>query len=65
MDNICESYCSQPFYMEYETLDGGKERYNDIIARYNSMRENKYEDYAKILMTVKMQFRQLIIQLRL
>lgn len=49
MDNICESYCSQPFYMEYETLDGGKERYNDIIARYNSMRENKYEDYAKNL----------------
>lgn len=43
---ICEAYCTYPFYVEYETLNGGKERYNDIIAQYNAIRTEKYEKYS-------------------
>lgn len=39
---ICDTFCSQVFYMNYETRDGGKERYNDIIAQYNSVHEKLY-----------------------
>ncbi|MFQ9713780.1 MAG: hypothetical protein ACLRYP_05055 [Lachnospira eligens] len=29
----------EPFYMAYETKDGGKEQYNDVIAQYNAMND--------------------------
>ena len=43
---LCDTYCSQVFYMNYETRDGGKEHYNDIIAQYNSIHESLYRDAA-------------------
>ncbi len=43
---LCDTYCSQVFYMNYETRDGGKEHYNDIIAQYNSIHESLYRDVA-------------------
>lgn len=39
---LADAYCSQVFYMNYETRNGGKERYNDIIAQYNGMHQNQY-----------------------
>ena len=41
---LCDTYCSQVFYMNYETRDGGKEHDNDIIAQYNSIHESLYRD---------------------
>jgi len=38
------SYLSNVFYMKYETANGGKERYNDIIAQYNAMRSSIYDN---------------------
>lgn len=35
---MCRSYMYMPFYMTYETLDGGKERYNDIISHFRAFR---------------------------
>jgi len=32
----CNFYYTQPFYMNYDTRDGKKEHYNDIIAQYNA-----------------------------
>lgn len=43
---LCDTYCSQVFYMNYETRDGGKEHYNDIIAQYNAIHESLYRDVA-------------------
>ncbi len=43
---ICQAYLSQVFYMKYESTNGGKERYNDIIAQYNAYRANYYEAKA-------------------
>lgn len=40
------AYLSQVFYMKYETVNGGKERYNDIIAQYNSIRSSLYDAVA-------------------
>ncbi len=40
---ICQAYLSQVFYMKYESTNGGKERYNDIIAQYNAYRANYYD----------------------
>lgn len=48
------AYLSQVFYMQYETRDGGKERYNDIIAQYNAIRGSLYDAAAsKISADVK------------
>lgn len=40
------AYLSQVFYMKYETADGGKEHYNDIIAQYNAIRDSLYDGVA-------------------
>lgn len=34
------------FYMNYETKNGGKEQYNDIIAQYNSLHKEVFTDTA-------------------
>ena len=34
------------FYMNYETKNGGKEQYNDIIAQYNSLHKAVFADRA-------------------
>lgn len=34
---LSDFYCTQPFYMNYDTRNGGKEHYNDIIAQYNAV----------------------------
>ncbi len=34
---LSDFYCTQPFYMNYDTRNGGKEHYNDIIAQYNEV----------------------------
>ena len=33
--------------MNYETKDGGKEHYNDIIAQYNALYNDCFEDVSK------------------
>lgn len=43
---LADSYFSQTFYVNYETLNGGKERYNDIIAQYSSIHKNQYAKAA-------------------
>lgn len=40
------AYLSQVFYMKYETANGGKERYNDVIAQYNAIRNSLYDGVA-------------------
>lgn len=47
-------YCTQPFYMNYDTRNGGKEHYNDIIAQYNAVSgvffdscENSSDEYIR------------------
>ena len=34
---LCIAFKALSFYMNYETKDGGKEHYNDIIAQYNAI----------------------------
>ena len=34
---LCTAFKALSFYMNYETKDGGKEHYNDIIAQYNAI----------------------------
>ena len=46
---ICDAYCSQVFYMQYETKNGGKERYNDIIDQYKAIYRTVYPEFAKKL----------------
>ena len=31
---LCKAYQYETFYMAYETKDGGKEQYNDVIGQY-------------------------------
>jgi rhamnogalacturonyl hydrolase YesR len=40
---LMDTYYSQVFYMKYETVFGGKERYNDIISQFNSARKDLYD----------------------
>lgn len=39
---LCKAYMYEPFYMAYETKDGGKEQYNDVIAQYNAMNDELF-----------------------
>lgn len=39
---LSDFYCTQPFYMNYDTRNGGKEHYNDIIAQYNAVSSTQY-----------------------
>lgn len=41
---LANSYKSQVFYMNYETILGGKERYNDIIAQFNNLQSGVYKN---------------------
>lgn len=43
---LCKAYLSQPFYMNYETKNGGKEHYNDIIDQYKKMHQALFEKTA-------------------
>lgn len=47
--HLGESARSLVFYMQYETQNGGKEHYNDIIGQFNALREHYYADAAKKL----------------
>ncbi len=47
----CRTYMYTPFYMTYETKDGGKERYNDIIAQVRAYRTGVFNEYAAKLGT--------------
>ena len=40
---LSDTYKSQVFYMNYETILGGKERYNDIIAQFNNLQADTYK----------------------
>lgn len=42
---ICDAYCTQIFYMQYETKDGGKEHYNNIIDQYRAMYRTVYPSF--------------------
>ena len=44
--SLGKAYLSQVFYMKYETANGGKEHYNDVIAQYNAMRNSLYDEVA-------------------
>ena len=39
---LCKAYQYEPFYMAYETKDGGKEQYNDVIAQFNAMNDELF-----------------------
>lgn len=43
-EKLGASYKTQEFYMLYETAFGGKEQYNDVIAQFNILRDNIYEN---------------------
>ncbi|MDO5338535.1 MAG: hypothetical protein Q4E78_00290 [Eubacteriales bacterium] len=44
---LCVAFKALSFYMNYETKDGGKEHYNDIIAQYNALYADCFEDVSK------------------
>ncbi len=44
---LCTAFKALSFYMNYETKDGGKEHYNDIIAQYNALYKECFEDVSK------------------
>lgn len=44
---LCTAFKALSFYMNYETKDGGKENYNDIIAQYNALYADCFEDVSK------------------
>lgn len=44
---LCIAFKALSFYMNYETKDGGKEHYNDIIAQYNALYKDCFEDVSK------------------
>lgn len=44
---LCVAFKALSFYMNYETKDGGKEHYNDIIAQYNALYADCFEDMSK------------------
>ena len=39
---LCKAYQYETFYMAYETKDGGKEQYNDVIGQYNAMNDELF-----------------------
>ena len=39
---LCTAFKALSFYMNYETKDGGKEQYNDVIAQYNAMNDELF-----------------------
>ncbi len=41
---LCVTFKAFSFYMNYETKNGGKERYNDIIAQYKAIFSNMLGD---------------------
>lgn len=41
---LCRTYVYMPFYMNYESKDGGKERYNDIIAQIRAYRSTLFDE---------------------
>ena len=41
---LCKAYQYETFYMAYETKDGGKEQYNDVIGQYNTMNDELFAD---------------------
>lgn len=41
---LCTAFKALSFYMNYETKDGGKEHYNDIIAQYNAIYAECFEN---------------------
>ena len=44
---LCTAFKALSFYMNYETKDGGKEHYNDIIAQYNAIYAECFENAGK------------------
>lgn len=44
---LCIALKALSFYMNYETKDGGKEHYNDIIAQYNALYADCFENVSK------------------
>lgn len=44
---LCTAFKALSFYMNYETKDGGKEHYNDIIAQYNALYADCFENVDK------------------
>lgn len=44
---LCTAFKALSFYMNYETKDGGKEHYNDIIAQYNALYTDCFEDVSR------------------
>ena len=44
---LCTAFKALSFYMNYETKDGGKEHYNDIIAQYNAIYTECFENAGK------------------
>ena len=44
---LCTAFKALSFYMNYETKDGGKEHYNDIIAQYNALYKECFEDVSR------------------
>lgn len=44
---LCTAFKALSFYMNYETKDGGKEHYNDIIAQYNALYADCFEDVSR------------------
>lgn len=44
---LCVAFKALSFYMNYETKDGGKEHYNDIIEQYNTLYNDCFKDVSK------------------
>ena len=56
---LCKAYQYETFYMAYETKDGGKEQYNDVIGQYNAMNDElfatvKYSQDRTILTRIQL-----------
>lgn len=43
---LCIAYSALSFYMNYETQNGGKEQYNDIMAQYKSLHSELFKSTA-------------------
>lgn len=46
---VCQAYMSQVFYMKYETMYGGKEHYNDVLAQFNTLKSEYYASDATVM----------------
>lgn len=44
---LCTAFTALSFYMNYETRNGGKEHYNDIIAQFNALHNNLFPQVKK------------------